>query len=86
MTSKEEIHSNAQSHVNRIPGVTLDDGGFIHTAYGSYHPVTGEGHTFDMPKEMEFENALIEDGLDSGLATDFDLDKLLEEIRCEFKD
>jgi len=30
--------SNAGSHVNRIPGVTLDESGFIHTPYGSYHP------------------------------------------------
>ena len=35
------------SHVNRIPSITLDDLGYIHTVYGSYHPVTEEGLPID---------------------------------------
>ena len=88
MALNVEIYSNAESHVNRIPGVTLDDAGFIHTACGSYHLVTGEGHTFDLPKDLELEilKALIQDGIDSGPATAFDLDRFLEEMRLKSKD
>lgn len=85
MTSNDENHSNAQSHVNRIPGVTLDDAGYIHTAYGSYHPVTGEGYTFDIPEDLALEilKALLQDGIDSGPAKPFDLDTFLEEMRSK---
>lgn len=85
MKPNDEMRSNAGSHVNRIPYVRLDDAGVIHTAYGSYHPVTGEGRTFGMPKDLELEilNALIQDGIESGLATDFDLDKFLKEMKPE---
>jgi hypothetical protein len=60
--------SNLGSHVSRIPGVRLDDAGFIHTPYGSYHPVTGEGLPIDAPKELtrQIQIALIDDGLDRG--------------------
>jgi hypothetical protein len=70
--------SNAGSHVNRIPGVTLDDAGFVHTPYGSFHPVTGEGLPSGAPNELmrQILIALIDDGLDSGIAEDFDLDEL----------
>ena len=88
MSPNDENHSNAGSQVNRIPGVTLDDADFIHTAYNSYHPVTGEGHTFDMSKDLDLEilKALIQDGIDSGPATVFDLEKFLEEMRSKSKD
>ena len=81
MTPNDESHSNAESHVNRIPGVKLDDAGFIHTAYGSYHPVTGEGHTFEIPKALEVEilKALIQDGIDSGPARPFDIGAWFDE-------
>ncbi|MFM5947942.1 MAG: hypothetical protein ACKOPM_01750 [Novosphingobium sp.] len=74
-------HSNANSHVNRIPGVRLDDEGYVHTAYGRYHPVTGEGLPIDAPDELmkQIFIALIDDGLDSGIDEDFDLDKLFEQ-------
>jgi hypothetical protein len=81
MISKETIRSKAMSHVNRIPGVTQDDTGFIHTAYGSYHPVTGEGDAFHMPEELKVEilRALIQDSLDSGPSVPFDLDHFMTE-------
>ena len=70
--------SNAGSHVNRIPSVTLDDAGFIHTLYGSYHPVTGEGLPIDAPEELmrQILIALIRDGEDSPLV-EFDLDEFM---------
>jgi hypothetical protein len=79
--SANVIHSNANSHVNRIPSVTLDDTGFIHTAYGSYHPVTGEGLAFDMPETLKVEilRALIQDSIDSGPAVAFDWDEFMAE-------
>lgn len=72
--------SNAESHVNRIPGVTLDDAGFIHTLYGSYHPITGVGLPINAPKDLQRQIliALIDDGLDSGIAEDFDVDEFIE--------
>ena len=75
------IHSNANSHVNRIPGVTLDDAGFIHTTYGSYHPVTGEGLAFEMPETLKVEilRALIKDSIDSGPAVELDWDAFMAE-------
>ena len=78
--SDEESGSNAGSHVNRIPGVRLDEAGFIHTAYGSYHPVTGEGLPIDAPDELmrRILIALIDEGIDSGIAEDFDWDEFLE--------
>jgi hypothetical protein len=81
MISKETIRSKRVSHVNRIPGVTRDDTGFIHTVYGSYHPVTGEGDAFDMPEvwKVEILRALIQDSLDSGPAVPFDLDHFMTE-------
>ena len=73
--------SNAGSDVNRIPGVTLDASGFIHTSYGSYHPVTGEGLPINAPKELQRRIliALIRDGEDSGIAEAFDLDRFMAE-------
>ena len=74
--------SNAGSHVNRIPGVTLDDAGYVHTAYGSYHPVTGEGLPINAPDELmrKILIALIDDGIDSGIAEEFDFDEFLESV------
>ncbi|MBS3930649.1 MAG: hypothetical protein KGZ65_05385 [Sphingomonadales bacterium] len=74
-------HSNVSSHVNRIPGVRLDDEGYVHIAYGRYHPVTGEGLPIDAPDELmkQIFVALIDDGLDSGIDEDFDLDELIEQ-------
>lgn len=79
--SANVIHSNADSHLNRIPGVTLDDAGFIHTAYGSYHPVTGEGLAFDMPAALKIEilKAQLQDGEDSGPAELWDFDAFMLE-------
>lgn len=75
-----DVGSNTGSHVNRIPGVTLDESGFIHTPHGSYHPVTGEGLPIDAPKELlrDILVALIEDGIESGPAEPFDLDEFME--------
>lgn len=78
--------SRAGSHVNRIAGVTLDETGFIHTAYGSYHPVTGEGLPIDAPDELmrEILTALIHDSLDSGPAVEFDFDEFMKrKFGCE---
>ena len=74
-------HSNANSHVNRILGVSLDDEGYVHTAYGRYHPVTGEGLPIVAPDALmkQIFTALIDDGLDSGIDEDFDLDMLIEQ-------
>ena len=82
MMSDEDCESNADSHVNRIPGVTLDDAGFVHTAYGSYHPVTGEGLPIDAPDELmrQILIALIDDGIDSGIAEEFDWDDFLASV------
>lgn len=79
--SANGIHSNANSHVNRIPDVTQDEAGFIHTAYGSYHPVTGEGLAFEMPETLKLEilRALIQDGEDSGPAVEFDWNEFVAE-------
>ena len=78
----EVRESNAGSHVNGIPGVSLDDAGFVHTAYGSYHPVTGQGLPIDAPDELmrQILIALIDDGLESGIAEDFDFDEFLERL------
>ncbi|MEQ1537508.1 MAG: hypothetical protein ABL928_01155 [Sphingorhabdus sp.] len=79
--SENVIHSNANSHVNCIADVTLDEAGFIHTAYGSYHPVTGEGLVFDIPETLKIEilRALIQDSIDSGPAVEFDWDAFMAE-------
>jgi hypothetical protein len=81
MMRNDESPSNANSHVNRIPGVTLDDAGFVHTRYGSYHPVTGEGLPIDAPDELMWQIliALIDDGLDSRPAEEFDFDAFMAE-------
>ena len=72
--------SIASSHVNRIEGVSLDESGFIHTEYGSYHPVTGEGLPINAPRELmrKILAALLQDSLDSGPARSFDLDTFME--------
>jgi len=72
--------SNAASHVDRLPGVMLDASGFIHTPYGSYHPVTCEGLPISAPTELQRQIliALIRDGEDSGIE-DFDLDRSMAE-------
>ena len=77
--------SNAGSHGNRIPGVTLDDSGFIHTLYGYYHPVTGEGLPIDAPNELMYETliALLRDGEESGLAEPLDVAEFIKDVRAE---
>jgi hypothetical protein len=76
-------NSNAGSHVNRIPDVSIDDTGFIHTIYGTYHPVTGEGLPIDAPKELmrDILIALLRDGEESGFAEDFELNTIFAEMR-----
>ena len=76
----DHADSNRNSHVNRIPGVSLDAAGFVHTAFGSYHPVTGEGLPIDAPAALmkQILIALIDDGLDSGIAEEFDLKEFME--------
>lgn len=78
-------NSDAGSHVNRIPDVSIDDVAFIHTIYGAYHPVTGEGLPIDAPKELmrEILIALMRDGEESGFAEDFDLNTFLAEMRSK---
>ena len=72
--------ANSASHVNRIPGVSLDAAGFVHTPYGTYHPVTGEGLPIDAPDELmrSILLALIDDGLASGIVGDFDIDAFIK--------
>ena len=79
--SDEDGGSNAGSPVNRIPGVTLDDAGFIHTAYGSYHPVTGESLPVNAPDELmrQILIALLRDGEESGTAKEFDMEQWIAE-------
>ena len=73
---------NAASHVNRIPGVRIDDDGMVHTEYGSYHPVTGKGLPIDAPPALmqKILLALARDGEDSGPAENFDWDAFLAGI------
>lgn len=68
----------ANSHVNRIQRVTLDESGMVHTEYGSYNPVTGEGLLIDASRELIHEvlATLLQDGLDSGPAEHVDIDEL----------
>jgi hypothetical protein len=79
---EEGSATNAASHVNRIPGVHLDEAGFIHTEYGTYHPVTGEGLPINAPDELmqKILIALIDDGIDSGPAEGFDLDAFVRDL------
>lgn len=72
-------HSNCDSHVNRIPGVSLEDAGFVHTRFGSYHPVTEEGLSIDAPREItqQILVALISDSEVVGPEEPFDWDHLL---------
>lgn len=67
--------------MNLIPGVSQDEAGVIHTPYGSYDPVTGEGLPIDAPQELmrEILFALIDDGLESGPAEPFDWDEFMAE-------
>lgn len=69
------------SWVNRIEGVTLDEAGTIHTKYGSYNPVTGEGLPIAAPKNLmrDILEALIRDGIDSGPVEPFDFDEFIKE-------
>lgn len=75
----QTIDPDRKSHVNDIEGVAIDADGVIHTPYGWYHPVTGEGLPIDAPKELicEILLALICDGEDSALTEPRDLDGLL---------
>lgn len=77
-----EPESNAGSHVNCIPGVTIDDAGFIYTQYGSYYPDTGEGLPIDAPDELmrRILIALIDDGTDSWIAEEFDWEDFLASV------
>ena len=69
--------SNINSHVNRIPGVSLDEAGFVHTTYGTYHPVTGQGLPIDAPEDLmrQILVALTDDGLESLIAEECDIDR-----------
>lgn len=71
------------SWVNRIDGVSLDASGVIHTQYGAFNPVTGEGLPIAAPRELMHEIlvALIRDGEESGPAEPFDWDAFME---CRF--
>ena len=73
---EKESATNTASHVNRIPGVHVDEAGFIHTEFGAYRPVTGEGLPIKAPDELmqKILVALIQYGIDSGPAEKFDLD------------
>ncbi len=75
----------AQSHVNDIERVSIDHDGVIHTPYGSYHPVTGEGLPIDAPEELmrDIEAALVRDGEDSGPPQPLDWDAFLAEMRSD---
>ena len=77
----QERYSRAGRNVNLIPGVSQDEDGVIHTPYGSYHPVTGEGLPIDAREELmrAILIALIDDGLESGPAKPFDWDAFMAE-------
>lgn len=72
---------NAASHLNRIPGVRIDSDGMIHTEYGSYHPVTGEGLPINAPPApmQKILQAFIRDGENGGPAKEFDWDAFMSE-------
>ena len=72
--------ANSASNLSRIPGVSLDATGFVHTPYGTYHPVTGKGLPIDAPNELmrAILLALIDDGLASGFVDDFDFEEFIE--------
>ena len=55
----------------------------VHTAYGRYHPVTGEGLPIDAPDDLmrEILLTLIDDGLESGITEDFDIGAFVAEMR-----
>lgn len=76
---------NSASHVNRIPGASIDDDGMVHTEYGSYHPVTGKGLPIDAPQSLmrEILLALVRDGEDSGPTEEFDWDAFMAEMGSE---
>jgi len=76
-----ERPSRAGRNVNLIPGVSQDEAGVIHTPYGSYNPVTGEGLPIEAPEELmrTILIALLRDGLESGPAEPFDSDAFMAE-------
>jgi hypothetical protein len=78
--SEDRVVLNRKSQVNGIPGVSLGEDGFVRTAYGSYNPVTGEGLPIDAPAALmeQILIALIEDGLDTGVAEEFDFDAFMD--------
>lgn len=77
----KRIGPASYSNVNRIDGVKLDESGIVHTQYGSYNPVTGEGLPIAAPRELmdKILAALLQDGLDSGPAIPFDIDAWFDE-------
>lgn len=79
---EEASAANAASHINRIPDVHLDEAGFIHTQFGTFHPVTGEALPINAPEELmrKILLALIDDGIASGPAEEFDLDAFVREM------
>lgn len=58
-----------------------DEHGVIHSPYGSFNPVTGEGYPIDAPKQFmdEILHELIQEGLDSGIDNEFDIGQWLTE-------
>ncbi len=52
------------------------------TQFGTYHPVTGQGLPINAPDDLmqKILVALIEDGIDSGPAEEFDLDAFVQEM------
>lgn len=54
--------------------------GVIHSPYGSFHPVTGDGLPIDAPQDFmdDILRELIQQGLDSGPAEPFDLDEFMK--------
>lgn len=71
--------SRAGRNVNLTPGVSQDEAGVIHTPYGSYNPVTGEGLPINAPDELTrtILIALLRDGEESGPAEPFDWDSFM---------
>lgn len=70
-----------ESYINDIDGITIDEQGTIHTPYGSFHPVTGEGLPINAPKKLMHKIlvALIRDGEESEIVDDFDIDRWFDE-------
>ena len=68
---------------NHLTTLKRDADGRIHSRWGAFNPVTGEGLPIDAPQEFmdEILQELLQEGEDSGPAEPFDFDAFMEEMR-----